>query len=392
MATARKASKTQSKLMTLLFGEPFTGKSTLAMQVAYFKRPDGKPFRVLYLDAENGSIDDYLEKLEADGVNLDNLYIVYSQSLGEVREYIRKVRTNEDFYELDEDGNETNVVVTDADGNPFRADAIVIDGTTILHLSTKAGLTEFSKKRNKVKAEKEGLIGDAKLVKIAGAGLELKDYNTINFKGQDLILDLMGCGVHCIVTARETDEKTQIKDKDGNSVSVATGRKIADGFKGLDYNVKTVIRTYRNEDGVVCAEFRKDRTETHPDGEIVIDPTLLDYQNVIDRTAKNKNFTVKNNLQDSVGIEQEIYKKEILKEVGSVSVNEVKEETETVNVASDSNNADAIKAQITTILKALKPTEKATAKKKLTDANLPIDYTKVTDVEVLNRILSTLSA
>ena len=90
MAKARKASVTQSKLMTIIFGESFTGKSTLASELAYFRRPDGKPFRILYLDPESGSIDEYLEKLEANGVQLDNIYIVYTQSLGEVRQYIAK--------------------------------------------------------------------------------------------------------------------------------------------------------------------------------------------------------------------------------------------------------------------------------------------------------------
>ena len=63
MAKARKASVTQSKIGMILYGEPFTGKSTMAMQFAYFKRPDGKPFRVLYLDPETGSIDDLKVKL-----------------------------------------------------------------------------------------------------------------------------------------------------------------------------------------------------------------------------------------------------------------------------------------------------------------------------------------
>ena len=145
MAKARKASVTESKLGMILYGKPFTGKSTMAMQLAYFKRPDGKPFRLLYLDPESGSIDDYLGDLSANGVNLENIYIVYTQSLGEVRQYIAKVKNNEDFYELDDDGNETDEVVVDADGEPFRADAIVVDGTTILNLTTKQGLVEFLK-------------------------------------------------------------------------------------------------------------------------------------------------------------------------------------------------------------------------------------------------------
>ena len=79
MAKARSASVTQAKLNMIIYGEPFTGKSTLAMQLAYFKRPDGKQFRVLYLDPESGSIDDYLESLEQSGVNLANI-ILYIHS------------------------------------------------------------------------------------------------------------------------------------------------------------------------------------------------------------------------------------------------------------------------------------------------------------------------
>ena len=78
MARARKATQTQSKLQMILFGEEGTGKSTLALQLAYFKRPDGKPFRVLYIDNENGSIDDFIGGLEADGINTENIYIVYT--------------------------------------------------------------------------------------------------------------------------------------------------------------------------------------------------------------------------------------------------------------------------------------------------------------------------
>lgn len=166
MAKARIASEIQSKLGTLIFGEQFTGKSTLASQLAYFKRPDGKPFRVLYLDPESGSIDDYLGDLKANGVDIANIYIVYTQSLGEVRQYISKVKNNEDFPVLDDEGNETDDIVLDADGKPFRADAIVVDGASILNLTTKQGLVEFSKKRNAVKAKKDNLIGDEKVVKI----------------------------------------------------------------------------------------------------------------------------------------------------------------------------------------------------------------------------------
>lgn len=385
MAKARKASVTQSKLMMILFGEPFTGKSTLASQLSYFKRPDGKPFRVLYLDPESGSIDDYLDDIEANGVNLDNIYIVYTQSLGEVRQYIAKVKNNEDFYELDDDGYETDDVVLDADGEPFRADAIVVDGATILNLTTKQGLIEFSKKRNKVKADDAGLIGDARLVKIEGAGMELKDYQTVNFKGQDLILDLMASGVHCIVTARETDEKQSVKTDGGQVTSVATGRKIADGFKGMDYNAKTVIRTFvDNETGQVCAYVEKDRTGVHKKGEIIEDPSLLDWQVVIDKTADKKEFVLKNDLTKAVDVEQDIYSKEIL---GSVGV-----PAENAKDTSSEVNADSLRTEITDYIKSLTPVQKTEMKKKLTDAKLPTAFKTVTDVAVLNKVLETIKA
>lgn len=384
MAKARKASVTQSKLGMILYGEQFTGKSTMAMQLAYFKRPDGKPFRVLYLDPETGSIDDYLGDLEANGVNLENIYIVYTQSLGEVRQYIAKVKNGEDFYELDDDGDETDNVVLDADGEPFRADAIVVDGTTILNLTTKQGLVEFSKKRNKVKADKDGLVGDARLVKIEGAGMELKDYQTINFKGQDLILDLMASGVHYIVTARETDEKETIKQSDDSTMSVVTGRKIPDGFKGMTYNVKTEIRMYRNEEGTVCAHVKKDRTHTHEDNSIIEDPTLLDWQSVIDKTADKKAFVVKNDLTKAVDVEQDIYSKEILGKVGEP------DNSETTSTSDNGNNTDieAIKKEIIAKRNALPPTEKKVMKEKLEAAGLPTVYKNVTDIEILNKVLA----
>lgn len=382
MAKARKASVTQSKLGMILYGEQFTGKSTMAMQLAYFKRPDGKPFRVLYLDPETGSIDDYLGELEENGVNLENIYIVYTQSLGEVREYIARVKNHEDLYVLDEEtGEETDEIVLDADGEPFRADAIVVDGTSILNLTTKQGLIEFSKKRNKVKADKDGLVGDARLVKIEGAGMELKDYQTINFKGQDLILDLMASGVHYIVTAREADEKETIKQPDGSTMSVTTGRKIPDGFKGMTYNVKTEVRMFRNEDGVVCAHVKKDRTHTHEDNIIIEDPTLVDWQSVIDRTADKKAFVVKNDLTKAVDVEQDIYSKEILGKVGEPAREGIIEETAT------GSDIEAMKKEIIAKKNALSPVDKKEMGDKLKAAGLPTAFKNVTDASVLQKVL-----
>ena len=388
MAKGRKAKQAKTKLNMIIYGDTFTGKTTLASQIAFFKREDGSPFRVLYIDAESGGLDSYLDRMEESGINLDNIYILYTQSLAEVRQYIAKVKNNEDIYELDDDGVETDEVVTDAEGKPFRADAIVVDGTTILNLTTQSGLVEFSKKRNKVKADKAGLLGDERLVKIEGSSLEIRDFNTIKFKGQDLILDLMSSGVNCITTCRETDEKVNVKTEDGQFQSVATGKKIPDGFKGLDYNTNTVLRTFFDEEtGQICAKVEKDRTHVHKKGEIIEDPSLLDWQVALERTKDKENFVLKNDLVKAVEVEQDLYAKEVLGKVGDpVTEDTTSSDTST----STSPTPDDLRKEIVSIKNSLSPVEKKSLKEKLEAKGLPTAYKNVNDISVLQEVIETM--
>ena len=212
--------------------------------------------------------------------------------------------------------------------------------------------------------------------------MELKDYQTINFKGQDLILDLMASGVHYIATARETDEKATIKQPDGSTMSVVTGRKQPDGFKGMSYNAKTVVRMFRNEDGTVCAHVEKDRTHVHNDNAIVEDPTLLDWQSVIDKTADKKEFVVKNDLTKAVSVEQDIYSKEILGKIGEP------EKEDTTEPTNNGVDIEAMKADIRAKINALPPVKKKEMKEKLERAGLPTAFKNVTDVAVLEKALA----
>ena len=382
MAKGRIAKQAQVKLNMIIYGDTFTGKTTLASQLAYFKRPDGKPFRILYIDAETGGLDTYIDTLKNNGIDTGNIYILYTQSLTEVRQYIAKVKNGEDMYVLDEDGNETDEVLLDVDGEPFRADAIIVDGATILNMTTQAGLIEFSKKRNKVKAERDGLVGDERLIKIEGASLEIKDYATIKFRGQDLILDLMSSGVHCITTCREADEKQSVKTADGQFTSIVTGKKIPDGFKGLEYNTNTVLRTFFDkETGQICAEVVKDRTGVHRMGEIIEDPTLLDWQILLDKNKGKENFVLKNDLTKAVEVEQDLYAKEVLGSVGRPVESIDSEPTD------NSNEAEQLKKAIVEKRNALPANEKSAMKAKLEKEGLPTAYKNVTDVEVLKKVL-----
>ena len=80
----RAANKIQTKLVTLLYGATFSGKTTLGLQLADFKRNDGKPFRVAVVDAEGGGVDDAVDELEDRGIDTRNIHIFYTQSLQEL--------------------------------------------------------------------------------------------------------------------------------------------------------------------------------------------------------------------------------------------------------------------------------------------------------------------
>ena len=242
---------------------------------------------------------------------------------------------------------------------------------------------EFSKKRNKVKADKAGMVGDERLVKIEGASLEIRDYGSIKLRGQDLILDLMSSGVNCITTCRETDEKISVKTEDGQFQSVTTGKRIPEGFKGLEYNTNTVLRTFFDkETGQICAEVVKDRTKVHKAGDIIEDPSLLDWQAALDKTKDKQEWVLKNDLTKAIEVEQELYKKEVLGSVGITEEKDVKEES-----VSCDTDIEEIKKEIIAKRNALSPVDKKAMKEKLESAGLPTAYKNVTDVDILNKVL-----
>lgn len=389
---ARKATTVKKKINMLLYGESFCGKSTFASQAVYLKNEDGSPMKILYIDAESGSIDNYLDEMEHNNVALDNILIIYTQSLGEVLDCIKKVKDDEDFYEVDETGAETDIVVTDADGRPFRADMIIVDGVTVLHTAAQQGLLEFSKKRARVRADNKGLVGDEKLISIEGSSLETRDWGAISYKGASLCLSLLGTGKHSIVTCREKMETVTEKNNRGETVSVPTGRKIPAGFKDIQYNMHTVIRFYRNDDDEVCAFVEKDRTGVHPNEEL-IDPSILDWQQLIDNSVGKTNFVLNNNLDEAVSTEQEIYSAEVMSNATKSMSKSDMEKAKITDATPDTSTEDitTLKAEIKAAISKLSPVEKKEMQGKLTAAGLPTAYTKENNMETLAKILSIVA-
>lgn len=377
MATARKGSAIKAKLNMLLYGANFSGKTTLAMQAALLKREDGKNFRVMVFDTESGGATESIDYVVEQGANPDDIYCVYTQSVSEIKEYIKKIANNEPIYDIDENGDELDSIVVDSEGNQFKPDLILIDSTSVLKMTTQNSLINLSQKRNKIKSEKAGATAEEKYVAVAGAGMELKDYNKLATTGQDLVLSLMSLPCSVILTSREKDETVSQRDMDGRIASVATGKKTFDSFKGIDYNVKTIIHMYKDEDtNEICAYVEKDRTKVHEFGETIINPSLLDYQVIFDKSIGKKEFNVQNNFDKAVKTDEKILEKEIFgADIESTSSNK---------------SAKELISEINALLKSVALPEKQTIRSKVKEAGLPDNFSKTTDIEILNKILSVV--
>lgn len=380
MATGRGGNKIKTRLGFLLYGDYGTWKSSFCLESMKLVNENGKPFRVLFIDPENGGIDTYLDKYEEEGYDLRNIYIVYTQSISEVEEFIKRAKNGEDFYEFDDEGNETDEIYLDADGQPFRPDMIVVDGATLLYTAKQQSIVEFSKKRATVRAKKNELTGMDKEVAIEGASMEIKDYNTLKFDGQNLILDLLACGKHFAVTAREKDETENYKDpKSGEIKSMRTGRKIVDGFKDVGYNCKTVIHMFKDDDGIIKGLIdNKDRTLVHQQNEVIIEPSILDWQVAITKNKGKRDFIVQNNMDKA--IQKEL--KEVEKENAKFD-SEYEEKTN--KLSGEPKSIEEYQNAIKTIITNLPTTEKSKKQTEITAAGLPKAYQKLTDIEQLKK-------
>ena len=358
MAQARRGGQIQSKLGFLIYGDKGTWKSSLAAQLGDMKNEAGEPMKVLYIDTENGSIDDLLNYKASQGIDVSNIYVVYSTSLEEVKEIVKQAKdcnVNKPIMLLDSQTNQ-NFTLDNEDGSPFIPDAIVIDSLTVLYDSGIDALNQFSKKRAAVRATKKQMSGAEKVVAIEGAGMEIKDYQSLALRGKELILDLMATGKHFVVTTREAEETRSEKNDDGQFVSVKTGKLLPQGFKQVDYNVKTILHTFINEDGEVCAQVEsKDRTRVKEQNEIIVNPSLLDWQVIVSGNKDKQEFLVKNSIAESVAQEIKYQEKKTVQTVGE----------SVLDVSDYDTDLDALKTEVGGYITSVKNNPDKTLTKKL---------------------------
>lgn len=373
------------KLNMLFYGATGTGKSTQALEIAKFKREDGTPFRVFCFDIESGGVDECLEELEMQGVDTRNIFVAYTQSLSEVELYVSKIAKGETLYYLDDDGEETDDPIKDAFGENFVPDAVIVDGTSVLKLTNTQSLLQLSQKRNKIKAKNNGGTAEEIYVATQNAQLEIRDYNQMAYAGQKLVLSLMALPIHVIMTAREKEEMVSSKNADGQFVSTPTGKTLPDSFKGVDYNIKTMIRMFRNEDDEVCYSVEKDRTKTFNVGDVVVNPSLTAFEKTINKGAGRQEFAIKNDLDDAIQKDKQIFEKEMLGDIANDSI---------IQGNSD-GNADDIIASINEVMRAMTQIERDKKKAALASASLPASpaaIKKITDIDTLNQILTIIKS
>lgn len=374
------------KLNILFYGATGCGKSTQGLEIAKFKREDGTPFRVFVFDIESGGADECVEELAMQGVDVSNIIVIYTQSLSEVELYVSKIAKGETLYYLDEEGEETDDEILDAYGNKFIPDAVVVDGTSVLKLTNTQSLLQLSQKRNKIKAKNNGATAEEIYVATQNAGLEYKDHAQLNYAGQRLVLSLMALPIHVILTAREKDETVSSKDSSGQFTSTPTGKKLPDSFKGIDYNIKTMIRMFRNEDDEVCYSVEKDRTKTFNVGDVVVNPSLLAFEETLNKGAGRKSFAIRNDLDDAIHKDRQIFEKEVLGDIA---------DDEAHVAESVTANAEELIASINDLMRNMPQAIRDKKKASLTSASLPatpVAIKKVTDVDVLTKIFEIVKA
>ena len=166
----------------------------------------------------------------------------------------------------------------------------------------------------------------------------------------------MASGKHFVVTTREAEETRSEKNDEGQFVSVKTGRVLPQGFKQVDYNVKTVLHTFLNDDGEICAQIEnKDRTRVKEQNEIIINPSLMDWQVIISGNKDKQEFLVKNSIAESVAQEIRYQEKKTVATVGE----------SVLDVSDYDTDLDALKTEVGDYIKSIKANADKTLTKKL---------------------------
>ena len=389
MAQIRRGGQIQSKLAFLIYGDKGTWKSSLALEFAKMKNEKGEPMKVLYIDTEEGSIDDYLDNLAMEGIDIDNIIVAKTKSFEETLNLVKQAKDVSATKPMriksqDDLGNVEIVEITNEDGTSWIPDAIVIDSLTVLYNQLVQALLDMSQRRAGQRANKQGLLGAEKALAVETAGLEIKDYQTIGHRGQELILDLMASGKHFAVIARQKEVREKKMDAKNEYQTISTRKYQPEGFKEVEYNVKTVLHTF-NEDGTTYAIVEdKDRTGVKKQNEKIENPSLLDWEVIIKRNVGKKEQPIRNTVAESVQEDISAIQDKIIRETGE----------EIVQKSDFDQELQALKDSISEMIQKISSNQKRKElKEECEKYNIPAGtFQKITDKEQLQKMKEITAA
>ena len=265
----------------------------------------------------------------------------------------------------------------DADGNPFVADVIVVDGITVISDNVKFAAINVSEKRAKLKAKAQEKTATEQFVAESTAGLEFKDHDKIKMKGKNLLRSLItGTDKYVVVTAREKTKKQMI-DVDGKMTLVEVG-KVPDTWDGVEYEFYTVLRHFEDDMGQIKAQImRKDRTKVFAQNVIIDEPSPLLWQEVINKNKGKKSNVIGNTLNDSIKKDESV----ISSTMGD-TVEQKKEEDVFPEVS-----VEALQNEIEKVINSLDANGKKALGAEIKSAKIPMDYKTINDVKVLQQFL-----
>ena len=389
MAKARSGSAVKKGLKFFLYGKQGMRKSSFALDFVKMTNEEGRPLRVFYLDTEFGSIDNYLESLEEQGYNLSNLFIVYANTYNEAEEWLGKAIDDEDIYYEDDNGE--LVLAVDAEGNPFRADVIVVDSITPIQDTVKYGMIKTSEKRAKLRTSKKENVSQAEIfVAESTAGMEFKDYDKLQAKGKNLLRGLITkTNKYVCVISREKDLKKQVKSETGDGFTSIKIGVTPDCPKDAEYEFFTVVHMMEDEDsGEIIGQIeQKDRTLQFERGEIIKNPSPLLWQPIIDGNKGKKSVLLMPDKYDDI-IESEaeaMYS-------GKTSQTSSRKDTIVEDSKVDETDPNAVISQIKDIRNSLSPAKRQALSANFSKAGLPKQPTDELGIEVLVKMLGVAKA
>lgn len=301
----REIGKTAVSVKGMIFGKEGSRKSNTAMQIATILKKDGKPMRVLLLDLEYKAIEGYNEAwLESKGVDFNNLYELRTRDLSMISILLDRFTKGRPLPKLDENDNIIDgEFELDAEGNPFIADAVVLDSISVINDLLVEGRNEIIKKRANIKVIKNGLFGDEKELYLEDIGMQFIDYAKLKTKALKMVRDLQAVtGKHVFFVARAKDAK-ESKLVNGKPEQIDLGYEIMDAtsFKFLPYEVSLIIHT-QNTNDVITYTIKKDSTGVNKQGTVLTDfdfNMYADYINSVNRNQLLKMKTYEQNLENA---------------------------------------------------------------------------------------------